>query len=387
MFSEYNYSSEKELRKNMVESYISELLPLKYKKRHQLMLYLYDILVDILFKADKYKLSDLSYKFTNEIDKKIDFFDELERQRDLEISEIVFIPHIFFSILRDLNYYLFESLSCAERGKVTVAFSLARKPLQDNLFYLSWMLVRPHEFLEKVQYGIPEEYDVSDLKSKKEMVINLFSKAKTIIQSERNSLDFSKELLNPELLYNIIYNRKAKNSLTSAFDRSIHLVTRNKNYPTEKQNLNFIFADDKIWDDFWNLYYEKIPYILIYLVEVNIAIFEKYIGITKEESELNRYIRNLKIILALSGDENKDLESLFDDIFSGEHITMTCDECGHQYEFNTVLVNEIKEDYLYTCQKCGFVERLGQYFVNDELLSNQRTIMIDNSDKDNWKLI
>ena len=68
--------------------------------------------------------------------------------------------------------------------------------------------------------------------------------------SENNLLDFSKELINPELLYDIVYNRKSENSLISAFDRSIHLVTRNKNYPTEKRNLNFIFSDDKIWDDF-----------------------------------------------------------------------------------------------------------------------------------------
>lgn len=102
----------------MVKSYISELLPRKYRKRHQLMLYLYDILVDILVKADKYQLSSLSFEFTNKIDDKIDLFDELERQRDIEISERVLIPHIFFSILRDLNYYLFESLSCIERGSV-----------------------------------------------------------------------------------------------------------------------------------------------------------------------------------------------------------------------------------------------------------------------------
>lgn len=112
------------------------------------------------------------------------------------------------------------------------------------------MLVRAHEFIEKVQYGSPEEYDVSDLKNKKEMVINLFSKVKELVQSENNLLDFSKELINPELLYDIVYNRKSENSLISAFDRSIHLVTRNKNYPTEKRNLNFIFSDDKIWDDF-----------------------------------------------------------------------------------------------------------------------------------------
>ena len=371
----------------MVESYISELLPIKYKKRHQLLLYLYDLLVDILVKADKYQLSSLSFKFTNEIDDKIDLLDELERQKDLEISESVFIPHIFFSILRDLNYYLFESLSCIERGKVTVAFSLARKPLQDNLFYLSWILVQPHEFLGKVQYGSPEEYDVSDLKGRKDFVIDLFSKAKVLVQSKNSSLDFSKELINPELLYDVVYNRKAENSLTSAFDKSIHLVTRNKNYPTEKQNLNFIFADDKIWDDFWNLYYEKIPYILIYLVEVVFAIFEKYIDIDKETSEFNRYIRNLKIILALSKADNKELENIFELIFNSDYLSMNCDECGNPFEFNTVLVNEMREDYLYTCQKCGFVERLGQYFVSDELLSSHRKILIDNSDNDNWKLV
>lgn len=371
----------------MAKSHISELLPTKYRKRHQLMLYLYDILVDILIKADKYQLSSLSFEFTNKIDDKIDLFDELERQRDIEISERVLIPHIFFSILRDLNYYLFESLSCIERGKVTVAFSLARKPLQDNLFYLSWMLARPHKFLEKVQYGSPEEYDVSDLKSKKEMVISLFSKVRELVQSEDNSLDFSKELINPELLYDVVYNRKAENSLTSAFDKSIHLVTRNKNYPTENQNLNFIFADDKIWDDFWNLYYEKIPYILIYLVEVIFAIFEKYIDIDKETSEFNRYIRNLKIILALSKADNKELENILDLIFNSDYLSMTCDECGNPFEFNTVLVNEMREDYLYTCQKCGFVERLGQYFVSDELLSSHRKVLIDNSDNDNWKLV
>lgn len=371
----------------LAKSHISELLPTKYRKRHQLMLYLYDILVDMLVKADKYHLSNLSFRFIKEINGEIDLFDELDRQKDLDISEYVYIPHIFFSILRDLNYYLFESLSCIERGRVTVAFSLARKPFQDNLFYLSWILVQPHDFLEKIQYGAPREYDVSNLKGEKEFVIDLFLKAKESIQYENNFLDFSKEILNPELLYDIIYNRKAENSLTSVFDQSIHLVTKNKNYPTEKRNLNFIFSDDKIWDDFWQLFYEKIPYILIYLVEVAIAIFEKYFDIDSEIVTLNRYIRNLKIFFALSREENKELESIFDLLFSSDNLSMVCEECRKPYEFNAILVRELKEDYLYTCQSCGFIERLGQYYVSDELLSNKRKILIDNSNDANWKLV
>ena len=371
----------------MAKSLISELLPTKYRKRHELMLYLYDILVDMLVKADKYQLSNLSFRFTNKINSEIDLFDELDRQKDLDISEYIYIPHIFFSILRDLNYYLFESLSCIERGKVTVAFSLARKPFQDNLFYLSWMLAQPHDFLGKIQYGTPKEYDVSSLKGKKEFVIDIFLKVKESIQYENSFLDFSQELLNPELLYDILYNRKAENSLTSVFDQSIHLVTKNENYPTEKRNLNFIFSDDKIWDDFWHLFYEKIPYILLYLVEVSIAIFEKYFDINSEIVTLNRYIRNLMIIFAFSEEENKELENILDLLFSSDNLSIVCEECKKTYEFNDILVKELKEDYLYTCQTCGFIERLGQYFVDDELLSNKRNILIDNSNDENWKLV
>ena len=58
-----------------------------------------------------------------------------------------------------------------------------------------------------------------------------------------------------------------------------------------------------------------------------------------------------------------------------------------EHEFNDILVKELKEDYLYTCQTCGFIERLGQYFVDDELLSNKRNILIDNSNDENWKLV
>lgn len=81
----------------MAKSLISELLPTKYRKRHELMLYLYDILVDMLVKADKYQLSNLSFRFTNKINSEIDLFDELDRQKDLDISEYIYTSHLFFN--------------------------------------------------------------------------------------------------------------------------------------------------------------------------------------------------------------------------------------------------------------------------------------------------
>jgi hypothetical protein len=371
----------------LTESNASELLPSKYKQRHQLMLYLYDILVDILYKADEYKLSDLSVRYTNKLNEDFDFLNWLETQKDTAISEKIYIPHLFFSILKDFNYYFFESLSCIERGKVTVAFSLARKPLQDNFFYLMWMLVQPNQFIEKILYGNPEEYDVSKLKSQKDFVIDLFSKSKSLIQHQEESLDFLTDQLSPELLYDIIYNRKAPNNLTGVFDQSIHLVTTNKNYPTEKRDLNFVFADDEMWNNFFHLYYEKIPYILCYIVEVSIAIFEKYINIKPEISKINRNIRDLKKILVFYGNDREVLEDIFDIIFDNDNITLSCDECGKKYDFNSNFLNEVQNDYFFTCQNCESVERLGQYFIDNDSLLKQRYIKIYNSNNQNWKLI
>lgn len=371
----------------LVESYVSDYLPNKYKKQHQAMLYLYDILVDILEKADNFNLANLSITFSDKSLEEFDILDKLSEQRDVDLSEKILLPHIFFSILKDLNYYLYESLSCNERGKVTVAFTLARKPLQDNLFYLSWILVDAKDFLSKILYSETKDYDVSNLKGQKDYMTNLFFDAKKILGTKDDIFNFSNSMINQDVLYDVIYNRKAKNSLTSVFDQSIHLVTNNRNYPTERQNLNFVFADDKIWDDFWNLYNEKIPYIMYYLVEVAVVIFENILKIDLEISEYNRYIRNLKFLMTVDrSGETKELESIFELLFKDEHINMTCDKCGEKYEFNDGLVKEIKDDFLFSCQKCGHVERIGQYFIDDEILKTRRAIIIDNSDDDNWKL-
>lgn len=40
------------------------------------MFYLYDLLVILLLKADKYQLSSISFRFTTEIDDKIVLFEE-----------------------------------------------------------------------------------------------------------------------------------------------------------------------------------------------------------------------------------------------------------------------------------------------------------------------
>lgn len=375
-------------RKYEMKSQISQVLPEKFRQRHQLMLYLYDLLVDFLVKADKYRLSDVSFEFVSEGSIDFDLFDELSKQKDVVITEKIVVPHLFFSILRDLSHYLRESLSCAERGKVTVAFTLARKPLQDSIFYLSWLLVDSQGFVEKLQYEEPENYDVSKLKGKQDYVKTLFSSAIDIITKKKDLFGYSELIIDSDLLYDVLFNRKAPNSLTSAFDKSIHLVTNNRNYRTEKNNLNFIFADNKIWDDYWGLYYDKIPYVLLYIVEVVTSIFENTFEVDSDICEYNSLIRQLKTVYELGDEEHtKTIEPYFDILFDNESLVMWCDNCGNKFDFDVPLKNEIKSDYLFSCKKCGSLERVGQYFLDEEILLKVKSITIDNSNDNKWKLV
>ena len=43
-------------------------------------------------------------------------------------------------MVSDCLHHLYEALCCMEKRKVIVAHNLLRKPLTDNLMYLSWML-------------------------------------------------------------------------------------------------------------------------------------------------------------------------------------------------------------------------------------------------------
>lgn len=138
---------------------------------------MYDILVDLLKKADEYDLSKTILKYSNRESNWIELnMKEIEQKEDIELGAELMGRHILFSILRDICLYLYESLSRIERGKVTVAYTLARKPLQDNLYYLCWLLDNPKDLYQKINNQDPTNYDVSILKKDINNIIDMYNR-------------------------------------------------------------------------------------------------------------------------------------------------------------------------------------------------------------------
>ena len=72
----------------------------------------------------------------------------------------------------------------------------------------------------------------------------------------------------------------------------MHLVTTHSDhYKTEDGNLNFIFADEEIWLNFWNYYYTVLPQIMAYVWKFVKLLFIDTVDITDIELLFNRLLR------------------------------------------------------------------------------------------------
>lgn len=305
----------------------------------------------MLLKADEYDLSsrEINLRDNQEIPKNLDSpIDWLIENGYKEVAFESTKAHVFFSLLTDFIFYMHESLSCSERGKVTVAFSNSRKPIKDNLFYICWLLVNSEELISKLMNDNPKTFDVSAL--------NYEFKVK-ILNEAVKKVNFP---LDGKLLVEIIYDRKSPRGLSSIWDKTLHIITSNKRYPTSVGNLNFIFADEDIWNEHWETYYDKITHIMTFATDVSIPLFEDVAKVDGDTKLFNKIMRNIKYDLTYSDDFIQDS---YKDIF--DHLSFTCEECTHNFVLDEKLIKEFISDYLFTCPNCNSIERVGQYYFSN----------------------
>lgn len=340
----------------MAKLCVSELLPQKFIKQHGLLLFYNDLIADLLLKADEYKLSHTEFTIKDEDNIPDENENILYWMIEHGLEEKAFAvtkAQITFSLVRDFIFYMHESFDCAERGKVTVSFTLSRKPIKDNLFYLCWLLVDSDDLINKIMNSDIRMYDVTSLSE--DMKKNILNTACQIVN----------RLEGKDILFDLIYKRDCEYGLSSVWDQSIHLVTCNKNYRTSKGNLNFVFASDKIWGEYWELYYNKMPYIMNVVIEVIIKLFEEILKPDNTFIWLNKVIRDMKFAITYkSNTDTTELEQIF------RLIPIKCDNCGNTYKIEGDVLEEFIYDYLYTCPYCGKLERVGEYFYSN--LENEK---------------
>lgn len=203
-------------------------------------------------------------------------------------------------------------------------------------------MVDAEECVNYITKENPRKYDPTS-RNNQQFRKDIFSKAYEKVFGEKET--FGNE--NSQSIYDLIYDKKSSYGLSSFWDRSIHLVTTNKSYPTQTGNLNFIFNDDDSWYEHWEFFYRTISWIYLFSSEVIIKVFENIIDAGKMTVTFNACIRSLKNNLATNTDFDEEVLGIVTEFL--DSMTVTCEYCGNKYKIEEKIRKEFIQEYLYTC--------------------------------------
>lgn len=300
-------------------------LPKKYHKRHNHCAVIYDQLTSLLKDRQYRDLRRATIDVpTQEVEtleplkaREIGTFEWLAQTgRTAELSHIL-TKHIALSITKDMINFLYESLSCAMKGKMAVAYALLRKPFIDELLMLEQLLIDPQVFIEKFYHrGDPKGYDPSVNKKN----------AKEIITAACKVLD-AKLFYHADLLHDMRYDKTTRGGLQGITNHALHIVTNDSNYKTSHKNLNFVFSVEEDQQRYWKNYYTVVPLLLCYSVEViDLIIFPYLQGSKYKHVRLTRAVKRKIALLHWSSYVGKRKVNYSRKILRVINDSLTC-EC------------------------------------------------------------
>ena len=336
--------------------YISEgvQVPLdnRFHRIHNLCAIIYDQLTEIFSKENYSELNSTRFNLVKDKHKEIEKFTkgEIHALDCLKINNLddelckVLVKHVTMSVLSDYVNFIYESLSCAMRGKMTVAYALLRKPFTDELLIFEQILDNQEDFIHRFFHdGDPSSYDPSNKKiDKRKIIANALKKSKPNI------------VYTSDLIHDLRYEKNLGRGINGISNHALHIVTRDKNYKTTKQNLNFVFSTKEDVQNYWENYYFFVPYLLIYSVSVIDNIISQFL--TGKENE---HLLNIKVMIRFVGillwnewqDGKKSKNTTIFQVLT-QNLILNCEDCEMEIELERADFELFLEAGTFLCPKC-----------------------------------
>ena len=332
--------------------------PSLYEK-HDFLVYCNDVLVSLLQYADEQNLSTIQITFRNETDAH-------QYQKHLNESENgwqswliengykdmmyeAYYRHTFFSLVGDMCHFIYESIHCAAKMKVAVAYALLRKPLKDNLGYLEWLSVDRSSMLDILLNGPA---------GKLLMNITLAKNNTTILESKGYNCYFKYR-----------YDRDDESSLEKIWNQANHLITTQPYTRTEDGTLNFIYPTEENLYDLIDRYYIIVPLILSYAIDLVCDMFKEFVSLNEYTVIMNKRTRIGRMMKMTDSIPFDKIRSLF----QIDNLPTICPHCRHIIKSTDRMINRLLDGEL-KCSKCRKTTDTHTYIFAWEKLSKDHIL-------------
>ncbi len=217
---------------------------------------------------------------------------ENERLKIIKKSKVLYSLYkekLFAYLLCDFCHYMYESLHCVFEFKPQIAYTLARKPLIDDIFYFQYLYLESDEVIDLILSENASDKDVGNK--------NNFDKDRK--QSKIISEQIGFTYVNP---FTLRRDKKVEYSILNNCNKSMHISTSRQTVSiTQSGELNFIFMDDNVIEGYIKLYLNTVPLLLFYVGRIVLSINERLNGEDKMlHSLLNKLQKQYEDTIKLS---------------------------------------------------------------------------------------
>ncbi|NTU45835.1 MAG: hypothetical protein HGA99_10050 [Chlorobiaceae bacterium] len=320
-------------------------LPKIYEKKHDFCIHVYDQILELFKSIDEcgalkvnidIKESEAQKIFINLKGEEL-YTWLLQNGYNKEIAEMNY-KECFAAILSDMLQFILTAFHCSEKGQLTVTYTLLRKPLKDNLFYLEFLLADPVDFLRRFN----SSKNVSDLaveQCQKDEKISIIDKAIEIINLP---------LYDGLTLYDLRYNKRNDIGFEPAFQQANHLITKYDYYRTSEGNFNFVFSNSDDKESQWQFLYITMPQLMVYILHIVTELSKNIIKLPDYWSLiLLKHVLGLSYVMSGSFSVVKNsFKEIFDD------VNWKCDVCGTQLVFDYQQFRYFQAKFGLICKKC-----------------------------------
>ena len=321
-------------------------IPEHVRVYHELCFFLHDECVRALHEYENVRAHVETIKFRHPDDG--DRFQDLASKTDAvgalrELgyqgsSKRIVLNTIRMAMISDCLHHVYEALRCFERRKVVVAFNLLRKPLTENLIYLSWMCGQEDDFYSHFTKGDPGALTLQMLGEKR----------KQIYAAAIGELGHY-YIFDAEDLGNSINDKKSPDGFQMLFQHAVHLVTTwNPQIQTAPENFNFIFKNP-FDDDVYDFLYEKLPLIFLFMSHVIIELFDRM----KKMDKLSKHLFEIRTVLAyqlIAGADRPRALSAFEELLS---VRPRCARCAKEGRTTLYNASRMLMRSEFRCNFCG----------------------------------
>lgn len=266
------------------------------------------------------------------------FLDVLASYKDSKPLEIVLIKHITMSILSDMVNYLYEAIKIAQKGKMSVAFSLMRKPFTDQLLILEQLFTDAPDFIDRFFHnGDPKQYDPSSKNLDKKQII------------QKSTEKIGTFIFDADLIHELRYDKSVSWGLNPITNQALHIVTNDNNYKTENQNFNFTFpVEDTDVNEQIGVFYELMFDLLGYTSTVIDELLFQYVENGENVKTKHRFKNIISKLILL----NPPSSSKFFLPFFSKALKTQCEICKHLNIFGKRDLHMYFFEETFYCKKC-----------------------------------